>query len=311
MNWLYKLERKIGKYAIRNLPLVLIVCYAFGYLLELINPNFLSFLTLNPYLILHGQVWRLVTWVLVPSESFSFFTLLMLYFYYSIASSLENVWGTFRLNLYLFGGMIFTILGSFLLMGYGYWKHPDYIEMFGAEVFFSSKQLAGGWFTYFSTYYINMAIFLAFAATFPYNTVYLMYVLPIKMKYLGIIYAVMLGYQFIAGGVVIRFVIGASLLNFVVFFLMTRNYKRVSPKEIHRRRSYRRKVREASRGDNVTQFRGRNVITRHKCAVCGRTELDGDDLEFRFCSRCDGNYEYCMEHLYTHEHVHSTQTPQE
>ena len=44
-------------------------------------------------------------------------------------------------------------------------------------------------------------------------------------------------------------------------------------------------------------------ITKHKCAICGRTERDGDDLEFRFCSKCNGNYEYCNEHLFTHEHV--------
>ena len=44
-------------------------------------------------------------------------------------------------------------------------------------------------------------------------------------------------------------------------------------------------------------------ITRHRCAVCGRTERDDAELEFRFCSKCKGNFEYCMDHLYTHEHV--------
>ncbi|MBQ9119407.1 MAG: hypothetical protein IJY09_05040 [Lachnospiraceae bacterium] len=304
MKWMYKLERKLGRYTIKNLPLCLILCYATGYILEMINPNLLQFLTLNPYQILHGQVWRLVTWILIPPESFSFFTLLMLYFYYSIGTNLERVWGTFRFNFYLLGGMIFTIIGSFLMMGYGYWKHPEYIEYLGAKEFFTSLNYAGHWFSYFSTYYINMSIFLAFAATFPYVTVNLMYIIPIQIRYLGIIYALMLGYQFIMSGVVIRIVIGASLLNFVVFFLLTRNYRSISPKEIHRRQSYKKKVRDAAKGSNVTQFRGRNVITRHKCAVCGRTELDDDMLEFRFCSKCDGNYEYCMEHLYTHEHVH-------
>ena len=79
-----KWERKFGKYAIRNLPLVLILCYAAGYVIQLINGNFLMFLTLDPYKILHGQVWRIFTWIIIPPSSFDLFTLLMLYFYYSI-----------------------------------------------------------------------------------------------------------------------------------------------------------------------------------------------------------------------------------
>ena len=41
----------------------------------------------------------------------------------------------------------------------------------------------------------------------------------------------------------------------------------------------------------------------HKCAVCGRTDKDSPGMEFRYCSKCEGNYEYCMDHLYTHKHV--------
>ena len=70
-----------------------------------------------------------------------------------------------------------------------------------------------------------------------------------------------------------------------------------------RKADYRRQMKDPRNHGTVTQFGGKNVITRHKCAVCGRTELDGDNLEFRFCSKCDGNYEYCMDHLFTHEHV--------
>lgn len=307
MKLMYKLERKFGRYAIQNLSLGLILCYAAGYVLEMINADFLNYLTLNPYLILHGQVWRLVTWILIPPESLSFFTLIMLYFYFSIGTNLERTWGAFRYNFYLFSGMIFTILGSFLVMAYGYYEFAKNISAVGAEKFFTDSFFAGGWFLFFSTYYINMSIFLAFAATFPNISVYLMYIIPIKVKYLGIIYAVMLAYEFFQSGIIGKIIIGASLLNFVIFFLLTRNYKSVSPQQVHRRNRYRREVRNAARGDNVVQMRGRNVVTRHRCAVCGRTELDDENLEFRFCSKCDGNYEYCMEHLYTHEHVHKNE----
>ncbi|MDE7300292.1 MAG: hypothetical protein K2N94_15955 [Lachnospiraceae bacterium] len=317
MKFMYKMEQKFGRYAIRNLSLALIICYAVGYVLELINSEFLSFLTLNPYLILHGQVWRLFSWILIPPGSFDFFTLIMLYFYFSIGTNLERTWGAFRYNFYLFGGMLFTILGSFAVMGYGYLEYGEIINAVGAKTFFTTGLSFGGlpiggiWFYSFSTYFVNMSIFLAFAATFPDIQIYLMFLVPIKIKYLGAIYAIMLIWQFARSSVEGQIVIAASLLNFVVFFLLTRNYKRVSPKEIHRKQKFRREVRAGQRGDNTVPFRGRTTVTRHRCAVCGRTELDDDNLEFRFCSKCDGNYEYCMEHLYTHEHVHHAQGQQE
>lgn len=270
-------ERKFGKYAVKNLSFVLILCYAVGYLLQLIDPSWglLSYLMLDPYAILHGQVWRLITWIMVPPPSSNlFFTLIMLYFYCSIGTTLERTWGTYRYNVYLFQGMLFTVLGSFLLLGYQYIFHSGSIAVF-----------------YFSTYYINMSIFLAFAATFPDVQVLLMFIIPIKVKWLGIIYAVMLLFDFFQTEVDGKFVIAASLLNFVVFFLTSRNMMHLNPKQIHRRQEFKRDVR-------------RNTgITKHKCAICGRTEVDSPNLQFRFCSKCDGNYEYCEEHLYTHTHV--------
>lgn len=292
-------ERKFGKYAIRNLSFVLVICYAVGYLLELFDRSglFISYLTLNPYAILHGQIWRLVTWILIPPSSGGlFFTLLMLYFYCSIGTSLERVWGTYRYNVYLFQGMLFTIAGSFLLMGYCYLFQPQIpvFDMWGIEHALTIdtpdeyfRAIAG----LFSTYYINMSIFLAYAATFPDAQVLLMFIIPIRVKWLGVIYAVMLLFEFLGTNVYGKFAIGASLLNFVVFFLTSRNMMHLNPKQIHRRQEFKREVR-------------RNTgITKHKCAICGRTEVDSPQMQFRFCSKCDGNYEYCEEHLYTHTHI--------
>ncbi len=210
--------------------------------------------------------------------------------------SLERTWGTYRYNVYLFQGMLFTIAGSFLLMGYCYLFHPQIqmMDMRGMlhvltvdspnEYF---RAIAG----LFSTYYINMSIFLAYAATFPDAQVLLMFIIPIRVKWLGAIYAVMLLFQFLGTNVYGKFAIGASLLNFVVFFLTSRNMMHLNPKQIHRRQEFKREVR-------------RNTgITKHKCAICGRTEVDSPQMQFRFCSKCDGNYEYCEEHLYTHTHI--------
>ncbi len=282
-----KFERKLGKYAIRNLSLVLIICYGCGYLFQILYPDLLSYLYLNPYEILfHGQVWRLVTWLIVPPSGFDFFTLLMLYFYYSLGTTLERTWGTYRYNVYIFSGVLFTILGAFLLLAY--------TAVFGGEGF------AALWGTYqgysplasmFSTYYVNMSIFLAFAATYPNMQVLLFFFIPIKIKIMGIIYGALLVFQFIAGGVATRFVIGASLMNFIVFFFTSRGRIYMSPRQVKRRQEFKKEVRHSQK------------ITRHKCVICGRTEETNPELEFRFCSKCDGNYEYCQDHLFTHTHV--------
>lgn len=288
-------ERKFGKYAIRNLSFVLVACYAVGYLIQIFDRSGLIslYLNLNPYAILHGQVWRLVTWVLIPPSSGGlFFTLIMLYFYCSLGTSLERTWGTYRYNVYLFQGMLFTIAGSFLLMGYCYLFKPTFPLTETLTLTINTPYEYFGYIALlFSTYYINMSIFLAYAATFPEAQVLLMFIIPVKVKWLGVIYAILLAFQFLAMPIYGKFVIGASLLNFIVFFFTSRNMMHLNPKQIHRRQEFKRDVRKNT------------GITKHKCAICGRTEVDSPQMQFRFCSKCDGNYEYCEEHLYTHTHI--------
>lgn len=295
-----KFERKFGKYAIRNLSLVLIICYAIGYVMQTINIGWLDYLTLNPYLILHGQVWRLVSWVLIPPQGSNIlFVLIMMMFYYSIGTTLERTWGTYRYNVYLFSGMLFTILGSFLCMGLSYVFYGGMITMIGEASFFQTASV------FFSTYYINMSIFLAFAATFPEAQVLLMFIIPIKVKWLGIVYGAMLTLDLIQGAGVskslgsafgfvdlfYRIALLASLMNFIVFFITSRKKVHISPKQMKRRQEFKSQVRKAPE------------VTKHKCAICGRTDESNPELEFRFCSKCDGNYEYCQDHLFTHQHV--------
>ncbi len=272
-----KIERKFGKYAIQNISLYLIICYAFGYVIQMINPQFVEYLTLEPTYILRGQVWRIISWILVPPDSGNlFFTLIMLYFYYSIGRSLESVWGTYRYNAYLFKGMLFTVVGAFVLYTvYSIIGYPNPVG-FGLA---------------FSTYYVNMSIFLAYAATFPDMQVLLMFIIPVKVKYLGIIYGVILIVNCIQGGPILWVVVGSSLLNFVVFYLTSRNRVHLSRQQVKQRMNYRSQVNRMT------------PISKHKCAICGRTEESNPELEFRFCSKCNGNYEYCQEHLFTHTHV--------
>ncbi|SOY31484.1 hypothetical protein AMURIS_04228 [Acetatifactor muris] len=276
-------EKRFGKYAIQNISLILILCYVVGYVIDLINADFLMYLTLNPYAILHGQVWRLFTWVIIPPSSLDPFTIIMLLFYYNIGTSLEHTWGTYRYNVYLLSGMLFTVLGSFVWLGIQYLMGSRGIGLYNGSFMAS---------LFFSTYYINMSIFLAFAATFPDVQVLLMFLVPVKVKWLGILYGLVLAYDFLfSGNLVIRIAIVSSLLNFLIFFVTSRSHIHMTPRQMKRRVEFRQDIRRNSR------------VTKHKCAVCGQTEDDDPTLEFRFCSKCNGNYEYCQQHLFTHTHV--------
>ena len=200
----------------------------------------------------------------------------MLMCYYFIGISIEHAIGTFRYNVYLLGGMIISTISAMALYGINYLVTGTYLRGIGDS---------------FSTNYINMSLFLTFAVLFPNAQFQLYFLIPVKAKWMGIIEAVWAVFSFIGGDISQRVAILASLANFLIFYLCTRNYHRVSPKEIHRKQVYRQQMRHAQ------------SVTRHKCAICGRTEKDGDNLEFRFCSKCEGNYEYCQEHLFTHQHI--------
>ena len=298
MNFLNKMERKFGRYAIHNLTKYMIICYIIGFGLEYLQALFdihlISYLYLSPAHILQaGQVWRLVSWLLIPPGSDNIlFVLIMLMFYYSVGTNLERTWGTFYYNVYLFMGMIFTILGSFLIMGISYVPafHSNMVrEACGSAAYFLLIARS------FSTYFVNMSIFLGFAATFPEVQVLLMFIIPIKVKWMGIAYGIILIVQFLQTDIVGKIVIGASLLNFVVFFLMTRSGvgMRISPRQVKRRHDYSREIKRAKPAS----------VSKHKCAICGKNSEDNPETEFRFCSKCNGNYEYCQDHLFTHTHV--------
>lgn len=282
MNWLNKLERKWGHLAIRNLSIWLVGAYLLGYLLYRVNPIILDMLMLSPYHILHGQIWRLVTWVLMPTSGSLFSLLIMALLYYQLGTALERTWGTFRFNVYIFSGMIFTVIGAFVLYGILYLLNGSMVP--------SMQYIGYG----FSTNYINLSIFLAFSMTYPDMQLLLMFFIPIKMKWMGIVYGVLVIAEFLAGNWANKIAIVMSLLNFIIFFFSTRDVKRYAPHEVKRRQQFKAQMRESAGYANGA---------RHKCAVCGRTELDDPTLEFRFCSKCEGNYEYCQEHLFTHQHI--------
>lgn len=274
-NLLDKMERRFGRYAIRNLTMYLLAGYAIGYLLSFTMPQLLTYFTLEPALILKGQVWRLLSWVIIPPNDNIIFVIFMMLLYYSLGNTLESYWGAFRYNVYIFSGIIFTVIGAFIVNG-----------LIGGVTGFGSL---------YSTYYINMSIFLACASIMPDYQLLLYGIIPVKMKWLAILDVVLLAVDAVQGGLIIRIVIIASLLNFIIFFFCNRNLRGHSAKQAVRRKKFQKQI---SRPQN--QYAGG---AKHRCAVCGRTELDDPTLEFRYCSKCNGNYEYCQDHLFTHEHV--------
>ena len=284
MKFIDKLERKFRRFGIPNLTIYMIVCYVIGYALMIVNPGILNWLSLEPAYILRGQVWRLVTWVLYPPSTSGvlWFAIAVLFFYYPIGTSLERTIGTFKYTLYILSGVIFTILGAFILY-----------FLLGGNVLVGNV---------FSTYYISLSTFLAYAMCYPDMQVLLMFIIPVKMKWMAIFYVVIVVYEMIqyimAGAWYLVIPIVASLLNFIIFYFGTKDFSRYNPKEIHRRNEFRRAMEPQGRMKS-----GSGSVTKHKCAICGRTELDDPNLEFRFCSRCNGNYEYCQDHLFTHTHV--------
>ena len=291
MNWMDKLERKFSRFGIENLTVYIIICYVVGYALMYLNPSLLDMMSLDVSKIMQGQIWRIVTWVVYPPSTGNFilFLISIFFFYYPVGTSLERTWGSFRYTLYIFSGLLFVLIAAFIT----YFITGGYVVIDGVAYL-----LGGGIFT---TYYVSLSVFLAYAASYPDMQILLYFVIPIRMKWMAVVYVAIVLYQMISylrtGLWVMAVPIAASLLNFVLFFFSTRNMRRYNPKEVKRRREF-KKAMAQSRVNPAT-----GGITKHKCAICGRTEKDDPNLEFRFCSKCNGNYEYCQDHLFTHQHV--------
>ena len=180
MKWFYKLERKIGRFAIKNLMLYLIILYTVGTLLFLSGNQlvYYEYLCMDPGAIMHGQVWRLVTFLMMPpGGSNPFFMILSLYIYWNLGSIIEKVWGAFRFNVYMFAGIIGTILASFIV--YALIPHLPVVD----------AVLAAKGILEVGTTYLNFSLFLAYAFTFPDAQFLLFFIVPIKAKYLGAIEA--------------------------------------------------------------------------------------------------------------------------
>lgn len=268
------------RFGIPNLMLYIVIGNVAVYLLSVLTRSndigALNFLAFSLGGLLRGEVWRIITFVFVPEYTSPFWLIVSLYFYYWIGSTLEREWGTARFNLYYLSGTLLTVLGAVL----------------SSLITGQYGLLVAG------TTYVNLSMFLAFAVLFPNVQVLLFFILPVKMKWLawvdGALFALGIVTSLFNGnwtGVILPIV---ALLNFLVFIWP--EIQRLNDRRRHQTSRQTVNFRKAVRQQQ--QQRG----YRHKCAVCGRTDADYPDLQFRYCSKCAGYHCFCQDHIFTHIH---------
>lgn len=259
MSLLDRLERRIGFIAVPGLMRIVVIFTALVCVLAYTDRQFLAVLDLDPEMIKRGQVWRLLTYVFIPKSPLQpgsllspIWALLALWFLWFIGDGLERAWGAFRLTLYFLVGMIGTTIAAFL---------------FHAQ--FSNSMLA-------------TSLFFAFAWFYPDEVIYVLFILPVKIRWLAWIFAGFLILGFVTASNLERLAVIVALANYFLFF---------GPQVIYQVR-HRKEV--ASRRKRFELQTRSTEEPLHRCATCGATELSDPNLEFRV-SR-DGE-EYCVPHL--------------
>lgn len=215
MTFYQKLERRFGKYAVPNLMKYICVIYVVGYLIQMFNPLlYFYYLDLDAEAILHGHIWRIITFIFYPPSTSFLWMIVALFVYYSLGMTLERVWGTFKYNFFYFTGVILLVLAAiliYLVTGYSVQLYPTYM---------------------------TFSIFLAYALTFPETTFILYFIIPIKAKWLAIAEVVLYLFYFVAlPGLGNKVAILVSLLNVALFFLLTN--QRPKNRNIYNMRDFR------------------------------------------------------------------------
>lgn len=252
-----------------------VVVYVLMLLTMRADANALSFLYLDGSKVLRGEIWRIVTFIFVPASSSPFWLAISLYFYYWIGTSLERQWGTARFNLYYWSGVLLTAIVTIVASAISGTGYP-----------------VGG------TEYVNLSMFLAFAFLFPDTQLLLFFFVPVKIKWLAwldiAVFVIGIVQSLLAGSWLGAILPVVALLNFLVFiwpaidaFIRRQKYRH-NPQTVN----FKKAVRQQQ------QQRGYH----HKCAVCGRTDTDYPDLQFRYCSKCAGYHCFCQDHIFSHVH---------
>ena len=271
---------------IPNLMLYLSIGSALCYLMSEMAGNYTLYywLYFNRELILQGQVWRLFTYPLTYGlgDPNLLLVAISLFCYYSLGRAMENIWGTLKFNLFYLTGVVMMDV---------------YCLIFGGQA---------------DVYYLNLSLFLSYATLFPQSQFLLFFIIPVKAWIFALLDLALVLYGLIFYPFPLNLFSVISLANYYLFF--GKDVLNVLPLSwrINARRLFHKKPGKKS-GSKVVPFpnAGSYEATTakpkapytHKCTVCGRTDVDEPDLEFRYCSRCRGYYCYCIDHINNHEHI--------
>ena len=271
---------------IPNLMLYITVGSAIVYLLSQIDKSSTLYYALcfDKALILQGQVWRLITYVFTYSGSNILLTLIGLLCYFSLGKAVENCWGTFRFNLFYFSGIL---LMDVFCMVFDGWADISYL---------------------------NLSLLLAYATLYPNAQFLLFFIIPVKAWILALFYLVVTLYNvFILtymGMIPYNLFPLISIANYFLFF--GKDVVNVIPLtwRINTRRLFKKKgtkktgtVPFPTAGSYQATTAKVQAPFTHKCTVCGRTDVTNPELEFRYCSRCNGYHCYCEDHISNHTHI--------
>ena len=256
---------------------------ALVYLITSITQNTVlySLLVYNREAILQGQIWRLVTYPLTFYHSNVLLMMLMLFCYYSLGRAMESIWGTLRFNLFYLCGIVMMDI---------------YCLLFGGQA---------------DVTYLNLSLFLSYATLFPNAQFLLFFIIPVKAWIFALVDLALVVYGLLAYPFPYNLFSVISLANYFLFF--GKDVLNVIPL------SWRIKIMRLFKKDiapkkvKVIQFPGaefREVSTQkskpaytHRCTVCGRTDVSNPELEFRYCSKCNGYFCYCEDHISNHTHA--------
>lgn len=280
MSLINTLENKLGRYAIPGLINIIAGFQVMAWIMIKLQPSFVLWLVLNKTLLLHGEVWRLVTFVFVPGNDNPLWMVVSVMFLIMIGRTLDQAWGPFRVNLYVLAGIVFAAIG--VLLQQTAWteilKQPGIERIMDKESLRALAQMGDAgvgcslWF--------DASLLFAFAFAAPDYEILLFFILPLKSKYIGML----------AGAKLLLDFIDASAVRVPMLFCLLNFFIAAGP-SLYRWLTNRSKVAvRRSRFDSAKLPEGSFL---HKCQGCGKTELDDPKLDFRvnaegvdFCNVC-------------------------
>ena len=258
--------------------------------------------------ILQGQVWRLVSWLLTDILSANpLINILFLYFFYRLGRAVEMTIGTFKFNLFYLGGVV--LMDVFAMI---FCPTQDVIignYMVSAEQF---AYLYGD-----MAYYLHLSLVLAYATSYPDSQFLIFFIIPIRAWVMALFYLIMVGINVFNMCYPVNLLPHAlfpliGLLNYFIFFSgEMSNLLPLSWRAKLKRKSGSARHKAAPGKPipfpNGADYRKNTAPAKadytHRCAVCGRTDTSHPELEFRYCSRCNGYHCYCEEHISNHTHI--------